>query len=100
MYKLSQRITKKRSYKNFDPEAFRLEVRKISWWNIHSCNDVNLAVQLLSDKLTKILDEMAPIKVFQSGTNYAPWLSVYLKTGSNCGMMHVTRLSRLELVLT
>ena len=34
-----------------------------------------MAVQLFSDKLTKILDRLAPIKTVQTRTRYAPWLS-------------------------
>ena len=50
-------------------------IRKISWWKIYSCEDVDLVVKMLSDEITQILDVMAPIKVIQVRTNYAPWLS-------------------------
>ena len=79
IFQVSERLTKKRSYKNFDQEAFRSSVRKIPWWDIYSCEDVNLAVKLLSDHLIKILDEMAPVRSFQTRTNYAPWLSAASK---------------------
>ena len=69
------RIIKKRSFKNFDAQEFLIAIRKISWWKIYSCEDVNLAVKMLSEEITKILDVMAPIKVIQVRTNYAPWLS-------------------------
>ena len=69
------RIIKKRSYKNFEASKFLLAVQQISWWRIYNCNDINIAVRILSDELTQILDKMAPIKVFQVRTNYAPWLS-------------------------
>ena len=42
-------------------------------------NDVNKAVEILTNELTQILDELAPIKVFQVRTNYAPWLTVNTK---------------------
>ena len=71
----SQRIIKKRSYKNFDVSEFLSAVRSISWWRIYSCEDVNCAVRMLSEEITNILDKQAPIKVFQVRTNYAPWLS-------------------------
>ena len=32
-------------------------------------------VQIFSDKLTKILDKLAPVKTVQTRTKYAPWLS-------------------------
>ena len=39
------------------------------------CEDVNPAVELLSSKLTFILDAMAPLKTFQVRKKYVPWLS-------------------------
>jgi hypothetical protein len=36
---------------------------------------VNKAAELLVNKLTNILDELAPIKTVQTRTNYAPWLA-------------------------
>ena len=66
------RIIKKRSYKNFNTQEFLSAVRNISWWKIYSCEDVDLAVKLLSEELTLILDRMAPIKVVQVRNNYAP----------------------------
>ena len=74
-----ERIVKKRSYKHFDPEQFRYAVKGINFWEIYSCNDVNEAVRLLSESMIKILDEMAPVKVFQKRTKYAPWLTLKTK---------------------
>ena len=39
------------------------------------CEDDYQAAQLLTDRLTDILDTMAPIKTIQVRTKYAPWLS-------------------------
>ena len=39
------------------------------------CQDVNQASQMLTSKLGKILDSMAPIKTIQIRSKYAPWLS-------------------------
>ena len=39
------------------------------------CEDLEMAVNMVSEKLNKILDEMAPVKVIQVRTNYAPWMS-------------------------
>ena len=71
----NQRIIKKRSYKNFNATEFLGALKQVSWWKIYSCDDVNLAVETLSEEITIILDKMAPIKVFQVRTNYAPWIS-------------------------
>ena len=69
------RYVKKRSYKNFNPAEFLNAVRNISWWELYSCNDLDKAVTLFSEKLTAILDEMAPVKKYQIRKKYAPWLS-------------------------
>ena len=69
------RIIRKRSYKNFDPTQFLQAVRNISWWEIYSCEDVDSAVQLFTNKLNNILNVMAPIKRIQVRTKYAPWIS-------------------------
>ena len=42
-------------------------------------DNVDQAVNLLTQHLTFILDEMAPIKTIQMRTNYAPWLSKQTK---------------------
>ena len=39
------------------------------------CNDVNQAGKMVTDKLTAILDIMAPVKLIQVRSNFAPWLS-------------------------
>ena len=65
---------KKRSYKNFDKEKFLEEVGKISWWEVYSSTDVDIAVDIFTNKLTEILDRMAPIRKFQIRTKYAAWV--------------------------
>ena len=39
------------------------------------CDDIDVAIEMVTQKLTDILDEMAPIKTFQSRSKYAPWIS-------------------------
>ena len=74
------RIIRKRSYKNFVPSQFLEAVRKISWWGVYSeCFDCESAAKIMTDKLTDILDLMAPIRTFQVRTKYAPWLSQHTK---------------------
>ena len=73
------RIIKKRSYKNFNNALFVEAVRNISWWEVYCCDKVEDAIELLTSKISKILDEMAPVKVIQNRKYYAPWLSVYTK---------------------
>ena len=69
------RITMKRSYKNFNPDLFLEEVRRISWWEVYSCEDVENATELFTNKLNNILNRMAPVKKIQVRSKYAPWMS-------------------------
>ena len=69
------RYCMKRSYKHFDEAEFLEEVKNISWWDVYSSNDVDIAVDIFTGKLTEILDRMAPIKKFQIRSRYASWLS-------------------------
>ena len=57
------RYCKKRSYKNFDEEAFLKEVGKISWWEVYATEDVDIAVDLFTKRLTDILDKMAELRI-------------------------------------
>ena len=68
------RYCKKRSYKEFNEEAFLKEVEKIRWWGVYSTNDVDSAVDIFTNKITEILDRMAPVKKFQTRTKYAAWV--------------------------
>ena len=69
------RYIRRRSYRHFDPTSFRSAVQKTSWIDLYLTNDVNEAVSLLSCKLTKILDQMAPMQTFQMRKSFTPWLS-------------------------
>ena len=66
---------KKRSYKNFSKENFLLEVRNTNFDKVINQTNSNEAAKVFSDIFGQILDNHAPIKVFQSRRNYAPWLS-------------------------
>ena len=73
--KTSPRYIRKRSYKNFNPGDFIAAIKQVSWLDIYLCENVNDAVELLSSKITFILDTMAPMKTTQIRTRHAPWLS-------------------------
>ena len=83
-YKKTVRYVKKRSYKNFDSELFCEMVKQLSWFELYMCEDVDIAVDILTQNLTSILDLLAPIKTFQVHKKYAPWLSVGTKELMNC----------------
>ena len=71
----SVKYVRKRAFKNFNKEEFIAAVREISWFELYMCEDPSQAVELLTNKLGKILDAMAPIRTFQVRTRYAAWLS-------------------------
>ena len=74
-FKSQPSYIRKRSFKNFVSSDFISAVNQIRWLDIYLCNDSNSAVELLSNKITAILDIMAPMKTFQIRSNYNPWLS-------------------------
>ena len=73
--KRNVRYVTKRCFKNFKKEEFLSAVRQINWWQIYECNDVEIALEILTQRITQILDLMAPIRTIQVKENYAPWLS-------------------------
>ena len=77
--KNSPRYVRKRSFKNFNQEQFCDAVKKLSWYDLYMCEDPSQAAELLTQKLTTILDEMAPIKTFQIRVKYAHWMSANTK---------------------
>ena len=69
------RMIRKRSFKDFNVQSFVKAIQKTSWWDVYSCENVEEAVSLMSEKINSILDVMAPIKNIQVRTKYAPWMS-------------------------
>ena len=69
------RYVKKRSYKDFNENDFKAAVKDIRWFEVYACDDVDIAVDIFTRKLTEILDKMAPVKKFQVKTKYAAWVS-------------------------
>jgi hypothetical protein len=74
-FKQAPRFVKKRTFKNFNDELFKERVGGCGLEQILSSTDVNVAAELLTSKLSIILDEMAPVRKIQTRANYAPWLS-------------------------
>ena len=74
-FKHLPRYVRKRSFKDFDEDAFKLSVRECGLEEIFSCTNVNIAAETLTNKLTEVLDNMAPIKKIQTRINYAPWMT-------------------------
>ena len=68
-------LIKKRSYKYFKREEFLCEVRNTDFSQILDLSDINEASHMFTKIFGQILDNHAPVKIFQTRTNYAPWLS-------------------------
>ena len=66
---------RRRSYKNFDSQAFKREVQQVNWLELYLSDDVDKAVEIFFTKITDILDVMAPVRTFQVRTKFVPWLS-------------------------
>ena len=66
----------KRSYKNFDPQSFLLDIQNCSIDEaVTACDDFDEAAQVFKDIFGHALDRHAPRKIFQTRKNYVPYLS-------------------------
>ena len=73
--KENPRYVTKRSFKKFDKEDFIRKVGEMPELEyIKHCNSANQAATFLTDGLSRILDNCAPVKTFQTRENYAPHL--------------------------
>ena len=67
---------KKRCFKTFTPDEYKEKVREMpELAAIGLTEQIEEATRLLTMGLTRILDQMAPLKMIQTKTNYAPHLS-------------------------
>ena len=73
--KQHQRYVKKRSFKHFEKADFKQRLNHINLDEVLHCTEVDSAVEMLTGKLNFILDTVAPIKTFQTRSQYAPWMS-------------------------
>ena len=69
------RFVRKRSFKLFNEDEFKSQIKECGLEEILSCTNVDVATELLTSKLTEVLDSMAPIRKFQTRHNYVPWMS-------------------------
>ena len=74
-FKHLPRYVKKRIFKEFDEDAFKLSISECGLDEILTITDVDIAAEALTLKITEALDKMAPVKKIQTRTNYAPWMS-------------------------
>ena len=69
------RIIRKRSYKEFEKEAFIEDLKKVDWSDVYHCKDVDTAAEVFGRKFRFILNEHAPWVKIQSRKNFSPWLT-------------------------
>ena len=69
------RIVCKRSYKDFDSEAFKSDVERTDWSDVYSYDDVDLATECLTRKLRYILNVHAPWVRVQHRKFFVPWIT-------------------------
>ena len=73
-FKQLPRYVRKRCFKEFEGGIFKKRLSECKLEEILESTDTNQAAELLSIKLTRILDIMAPIRTIQIKTNYLPGL--------------------------
>ena len=78
--KRNVRYIRKRCFKDFETARFKSEIQALKWYDVYCLTDVNVAVSVLTEKLTTVLDKFAPIRTIQVLTQYAPWLTEATKT--------------------
>ena len=66
---------KKRSFKNFNKDAFLADIDAEDFMPVIEANDIETAAQIFENKFTRIYDKHAPIRVIQQHRNYVPYLS-------------------------
>ena len=72
---IPSRIVVKRSYKNFNKQAFLSDVENIDWSEVLGCEDVDLATECLTRKFRYVLNVHAPWVRVQQRKSFAPWIT-------------------------
>ena len=72
---MKPRATKKRSYKNFNQDSFIREVKYTSFESVLETDTPEEATERFKNIFCNIIEDHAPMKIFQNRKNYAPWLS-------------------------
>ena len=77
------RAIKKRSYKNFNEESFIQEVKYTSFDSVLDADTPEEATERFTNIFCNIIENHAPMKVFQTRNLFATWLSETTKTLRN-----------------
>ena len=72
-----------REYKNFNEEAFKIELCELDWSFVTENNDINLSFEIFMRFINRILDKHTPIKTVKKRENKIiskPWITRGIKT--------------------
>ena len=69
------RTFRKRSYKDFVGDNFLEDLSHVDWTDVLSCDDLNIATDILTTKLRDILNIHAPWIIFQQRKFFKPWIT-------------------------
>ena len=92
-YRTKDRITDKhdivcRDRRNFKVTDYQEQIGLIDWSRLYSSDNVDEINNIFEEKLTEVLDQMAPIKVTQQRRKFRSWISDDMKSQ----MLHRDRL--------
>ena len=69
----------KRVRKNFDVLKYKSDITQIDWSELLENDDIDIINSQFVEKLSEVLDKVAPIKTIQRRQNYKSWVSQELK---------------------
>ena len=78
------RTIRKRSYKNFVLEEFLEDLKSVDWSEVLIETDVDMGVEVFTEKFLNVLDLHAPWIKFQRRKHYSPWLTKETKELIKC----------------
>ena len=52
----------------------------MDWTDLYASNDIDVVGNIFEEKMKKVLDKMAPIRVFQKRKKFRKWISQEVKT--------------------
>ena len=67
-----------RTYKKYDAELFKACLKNADWGPLDDCNNVNTRWEFILKLMSKILDDMCPVKEFRVRKERAPWITDHI----------------------
>ena len=69
----------KRERRNMDVEKYKENMRNIDWTSLYNCQDLELMNSLFEEQVLAVLEEAAPLKVYQVRKGVSNWLNMEVK---------------------